>query len=55
MGKEFLEEHKERDPATVSKPVRESFFDSTGSRVRRRSSDHCWPLRSASGAVWADL
>lgn len=32
---------------------RESFFDRSGSRVNRVSSDDCWPLVRSDGTTWA--
>jgi hypothetical protein len=34
-------------------PARESFYNGSGTRVARTSSDDCWPLRRADGTTWA--
>lgn len=35
-------------------PHVEMYHDGDGVRVRRRSSDGCWPLRRADGRSWAE-
>lgn len=42
---------KDKDKAAKSGPL---FHDGNGVRVRRVSSDSCWPLRRFDGSTWSE-
>lgn len=41
-------------PKNSRSPRVETYHDGNGVRVRRRSSDSCWPLRRADRRTWAE-